>query len=69
MKKYYKAVLFSTLLGLAASMSAQNTNIIPNHDFENWTTQSVMFQTYETPVGWQGLSIDIDTMGIQFSYP
>lgn len=69
MKKYYKAVLFSTLLGLAASMSAQNTNIIPNHDFENWTTQSVMFPTYETPVGWQGLSIDIDTMGIQFSYP
>lgn len=60
---------FASLLMFSVAVVAQNVNPIQNADFEDWTTESFLFQQVEVPEGWKGLTIDIDTMGLQFTYP
>ena len=69
MKKVYIAILSSLILGFSSNVMSQNNATIPNHSFENWTTEGFMFFQHDIPVGWKGLSIAIDTFGMQFSYP
>ena len=68
MRKIIIAFLTSLLM-FSVAVVAQNGNHIQNSDFENWTTESFLFQQVEVPEGWKGLTIDIDTMGLQFTYP
>lgn len=62
-------IFFTSLMMFSSIIFAQNNNLIPNSSFENWTTQQVLFTQVEVPVGWSNISVDIDTMGFQFSYP
>lgn len=59
----------TSLLVFSSAIVAQNVNPIQNSDFEDWNTESFLFQQVEVPEGWSGLTIDIDTMGLQFTYP
>jgi hypothetical protein len=67
MKKILLFVL--SLFFYSTVIVAQNANVITNHSFENWSTQSVLFSQIETPDNWTPLMLNIDTMGLTFSYP
>ena len=68
MRKITIAFLTSLLM-FSSAVVAQNVNPIQNADFEDWTTESFLFQQVEVPECWNGLTVDIDTMGLQFTYP